>query len=239
MPRRRTAPAPDSAAAAGGFKKIKVSKYKKPRTILYGRRVAIAIESSPPTQSKFSIAEWGRITRRDLPETFVNDKREYYRTEYLKSEHWAELRQRKLAASPVCEVCGSRIRVEPHHLRYKNLYDVELDDLKTLCRKHHREEHRRLDEEKRSAKHDRPPQTPKQSLQQCVKFKIGDRCRSSSGQRLIDVIKEGDTIIRTEIDHPDGFQSREKIRNGVVKYVREIQASAANNRIEFGVVKNT
>jgi len=67
----------------------------------------------------------------------VNDKREYYRTEYLKSEHWFALRREKLKLNPVCEKCGSPSRVEPHHLVYRNLYDTTVKDLKTLCRKCH------------------------------------------------------------------------------------------------------
>jgi hypothetical protein len=101
------------------------------------RRERVALRMTP--------AQWQRIRSQDRPETFVNDKRVYYRTEYLKSEHWTALRARKLKASPVCEVCGSSCRVEPHHLRYKNLFDVELEDLKTLCRRHHVLEHQRLD----------------------------------------------------------------------------------------------
>jgi hypothetical protein len=98
--------------------------------------------------SRITEQQWAKIRSQDRPETFVNDKRVYYRTEYLKSEHWTALRARKLKASPVCEVCGSSCRVEPHHLRYKNLFDVELEDLKTLCRRHHVLEHQRLDREK-------------------------------------------------------------------------------------------
>jgi predicted nucleic-acid-binding Zn-ribbon protein len=74
----------------------------------------------------------------------INDKRRYYREEYLKSDHWKELRKRKLKQSPICEKCGSNGYVEPHHLQYKNLYDVKLKDLMTLCRKCHVEEHKNL-----------------------------------------------------------------------------------------------
>ena len=104
------------------------------------RRERVALRMTP--------AQWQRIRSQDRPETFVNDKRAYYRLEYLRSAHWTALRARKLKASPVCEVCGSSSRVEPHHLRYKNLFDVELEDLKTLCRRHHVLEHQRLDREK-------------------------------------------------------------------------------------------
>jgi len=67
--------------------------------------------------------------------------RESYRNEYLKSHHWRSLREEKLKLNPLCEQCGSNKRVEPHHIRYKNLYDVELTDLQTLCRKCHNKVH--------------------------------------------------------------------------------------------------
>jgi hypothetical protein len=42
--------------------------------------------------------------------------------------------------------------VEPHHLNYKNLYDVELSDLKTLCRKCHTEVHATISPPKKKRK---------------------------------------------------------------------------------------
>lgn len=80
--------------------------------------------------------------------SLTTDKREYYRQEYLKSDHWKELKAKKLAMTPACEDCGSRFRVEPHHLEYKNLFDVTVHELKTLCRRCHVKEHKRLEAEK-------------------------------------------------------------------------------------------
>lgn len=74
--------------------------------------------------------------------------RENYRREYLRSDHWKELRSRKLTENPLCEVCGSKERVEPHHINYRNLYDVELFDLKTLCRKCHMDVHEKIRQER-------------------------------------------------------------------------------------------
>jgi hypothetical protein len=72
---------------------------------------------------------------------FCNDKRDYYRNIYLQTDHWKELRQRKITHQPNCENCKSPANLDVHHLRYKNLYDVEPDDLKVLCRKCHTMEH--------------------------------------------------------------------------------------------------
>lgn len=74
-----------------------------------------------------------------------SDKRYYYRNVYLLSEHWKKLKKNKLKESPICEICGASKNLDVHHLRYKNLYDVELKDLQTLCRKHHTNEHKKLD----------------------------------------------------------------------------------------------
>ncbi len=77
----------------------------------------------------------------ELPKNFTNDKRDYYRQEYLKSDHWRELKKRKLSINDHCEKCNSDIHLDVHHIDYKNLYDVELTDLETLCRKCHTIKH--------------------------------------------------------------------------------------------------
>ncbi len=63
--------------------------------------------------------------------------------EYLKSSHWRELRQAKLAgAGRACNRCGSTDRIVVHHVRYRNLFDVELADLEVLCQECHDRHHR-------------------------------------------------------------------------------------------------
>lgn len=61
-------------------------------------------------------------------------RQQWYREEYLTSQHWKSLRESKLQRNPSCEKCGSRQRLDVHHLRYRNIFDVELSDLQTLCR---------------------------------------------------------------------------------------------------------
>lgn len=82
-----------------------------------------------------------RVHKQELPPNHVNDKRNYYRREYLKSEHWRELKRRKLNAQPFCEECGTNRTLDVHHLSYRNLYDVGLNDLQVLCRFCHCKEH--------------------------------------------------------------------------------------------------
>lgn len=75
----------------------------------------------------------------------ANDRRDWYRRVYLKSEHWLLLKRQKLAKTPSCESCGAINHLDVHHLRYGRLFDVGLDDLLTLCRPCHAREHERLD----------------------------------------------------------------------------------------------
>jgi hypothetical protein len=73
---------------------------------------------------------------------WTTDHRDWYWNVYLKSDHWRDLRAAKLAANPVCERCKKRRSAEPHHLRYKNIFDVVLTDLLAVCRECHAEIHR-------------------------------------------------------------------------------------------------
>lgn len=71
----------------------------------------------------------------------------HYRFRYLKSEHWSNLRIAKLAAEDAkCRKCGYRdLSNDIHHLLYRRLYDVTLDDLVVLCRKCHERVHEALE----------------------------------------------------------------------------------------------
>jgi 5-methylcytosine-specific restriction endonuclease McrA len=72
---------------------------------------------------------------------FYNDKRNYYRDIYLKTDHWKELKHKKLQSQNKCERCDNPNNLDVHHLRYKHLYDVLEEDLMVLCRKCHSDEH--------------------------------------------------------------------------------------------------
>lgn len=75
------------------------------------------------------------------------EKKHFYRFEYLRSEHWKDLRISKLASvDAVCARCCVRdTSNDVHHIRYKSLYDVELIDLIVLCRHCHDLVHIHLD----------------------------------------------------------------------------------------------
>ncbi len=84
--------------------------------------------------------KWGARTY--IKPNHVNDKRRYYREEYLKSEHWKNLKSSKLSANPFCQSCGGNSCLDVHHIRYRDLFNVELSDLLTLCRNCHETLHK-------------------------------------------------------------------------------------------------
>jgi hypothetical protein len=66
----------------------------------------------------------------------------WYRTIYLKSEHWHELRSRALEThGRKCHNCSATRKLDVHHIRYSSIYDVEVTDLQILCRTCHDKAH--------------------------------------------------------------------------------------------------
>lgn len=58
---------------------------------------------------------------------------ERYHT-YLASDHWSELRIKKFQRVGFsCEACGSKKKLQAHHINYRDLYDCTTDDLLALC----------------------------------------------------------------------------------------------------------
>lgn len=74
-------------------------------------------------------------------------KSDWYRTKYLRSEHWQQLRLSKLSTEDNrCAGCGKQDPSnDVHHLHYRNLWDVGLDDLMVFCRMCHEAAHEVLD----------------------------------------------------------------------------------------------
>lgn len=72
----------------------------------------------------------------------MNDRQAEYR-EYLKSEHWAALRQLALERDGKrCRKRASEWTLEVHHRSYaRNWYSVTVDMLETLCVRCHVERH--------------------------------------------------------------------------------------------------
>lgn len=70
---------------------------------------------------------------------FSSSDMSYYRDVYLKSDDWKSLRKHKLITKKNrCCLCGHTSKSnDVHHLKYKRLYDVELKDLRVMCRACH------------------------------------------------------------------------------------------------------
>jgi len=62
--------------------------------------------------------------------------------DYLKTEHWIELRGAKLLeANNRCQKCKSHHKLQVHHLTYERKGRERLSDLKVLCERCHEKEH--------------------------------------------------------------------------------------------------
>lgn len=63
--------------------------------------------------------------------------------EYLKSEHWRNLRQIVIKRDGLkCTRCPARTRLQAHHKFYRDRFEDSVpDDLITLCRQCHEKEH--------------------------------------------------------------------------------------------------
>jgi hypothetical protein len=64
-------------------------------------------------------------------------------SEYLLTDHWKDIRERKLASksSYICYACGERSGLELHHKTYKRIGKEWLNDLVWLCRDCHEKTH--------------------------------------------------------------------------------------------------
>ena len=67
-------------------------------------------------------------------------KQIYYK--YTKTLDWKRKRTNKFrSARWKCQKCGSKGRLQVHHINYKKWFDVTMKDLIVLCDKCHRAEH--------------------------------------------------------------------------------------------------
>lgn len=63
--------------------------------------------------------------------------------DYIRSDQWAKLRKRAIFRDGFkCRVCPSQKALQVHHVAYPSKWDDDnLDNLITLCPKHHRYRH--------------------------------------------------------------------------------------------------
>lgn len=103
-------------------------------------------------------------------------RRRWYFWKYLRSKHWAGIRKRYFAIyKRICRHCKARKNIELHHINYRNIYDVTLNDVIPLCRFCHQKEHNRLIA-KRLAKRKKA---------RAFKRKIIDQKKKSANSRLL------------------------------------------------------
>jgi hypothetical protein len=57
--------------------------------------------------------------------------------EYLKTKHWVKLRKNKYKHKKACSLCDSKVKLNVHHLRYKDLFNINTHDLKVVCQRCH------------------------------------------------------------------------------------------------------
>lgn len=147
-------------------------------------------------------------------------KEEY--SEYLKTDHWQEIRQKRIEMdNHRCYLCNKARRLNVHHLRYDNLgHEVVEKDLVTLCYRCHKMVHNVIDGSKkeytvfeakrRCAPNSREEESARSSLEQRVKHLIDEefwlRDSSFGGDLTIfgDKMKTVNRMIKiVEIVYPD------------------------------------
>lgn len=61
---------------------------------------------------------------------------------YLKSKHWRERRLQAIKdVGSACQICGSEVELQVHHLNYDNLGHEEDNDLIVACEVCHKKHH--------------------------------------------------------------------------------------------------
>jgi hypothetical protein len=85
-------------------------------------------------------------------------RKEWYRTIYLRSDHWKELRAQAFEAhGRKCAKCPSTTNLDVHHLRYGLIFDVTPKDLQILCRPCHDKEHAPAPQKPKKVKESKTP----------------------------------------------------------------------------------
>lgn len=130
---------------------------------------------------------------------YCTDNYDYYHNVYLKSEHWKELRGRKLLTTPFCEECQRIHNLDVHHINYKNLYDVLLEDLMTLCRSCHKKKHLLNINKKGEKKRISRLLKPKKLAPHILKFLIKQTAKKFSRKRLFFNWKQRDSLARSKV----------------------------------------
>lgn len=77
----------------------------------------------------------------------VKYNRKEYREEYLKSEEWKTLRNTIIGSGCNCQCCKKVKASDVHHMVYRNIVDITLNDLIPVCRSCHEFIHQAIDDD--------------------------------------------------------------------------------------------
>lgn len=99
---------------------------------------------------------------------------------YIQSKHWLQTRIDILTNRPKCERCGSKHKLQVHHLTYKNIYNENPEDLEVLCAKCHMQEHGLIKVKK---SFNRKKLTPEQKAQKRIKRLKEKAIRKANSKR--------------------------------------------------------
>lgn len=99
-----------------------------------------------PRMGSLSDHEWRNVITGmfDNPDLVYEDTDASYTNyaKYLNSVHWKNTRKKKLIQTEFrCEKCGSREKLQVHHLTYENIGAEYLEDLQVLCASCHTKVH--------------------------------------------------------------------------------------------------
>jgi hypothetical protein len=133
-------------------------------------------------------------------------KRNWYRTIYLHSDHWRDLRATALElAKHRCKSCGCGGVLDVDHIRYRSIYNVTQDDLQVLCRRCHKAEHAdRMDIRQANRKERKPKREPKEKKSEVSSKKSKVQC-----SKLAKSYRRGKKkVVGTELERVlSGYQS--------------------------------
>jgi hypothetical protein len=76
----------------------------------------------------------------------VKYTREEYRKEYLNSEEWQNLRALVMESKPDCQCCHKTTARDVHHLIYRNIVDIKVNELLPVCRECHKFIHKAIED---------------------------------------------------------------------------------------------
>lgn len=74
-----------------------------------------------------------------MKQSVSKHKRKYLA--YIQSEEWATIKNDLIMLYGCCVQCGSKRKLEVHHLSYENIFNEEPEDLVLLCKRCHLYQH--------------------------------------------------------------------------------------------------